>query len=64
LLSNRLLRSVLAGKGYEVVYSETDGNHSSYYWMLRLPEGLQAVLGRGGAAPHGSPDGRVRDPWK
>ncbi len=44
LLSNRLLQSVLAGKGYDVVYSEADGTHSSFYWMLRLPAGLEAVL--------------------
>jgi enterochelin esterase-like enzyme len=46
LFSNRLLRSVLAGKGYDVVYNESDGIHSSYYWMLRLPEGLKATLGK------------------
>jgi len=45
VLSNRLLRSVLTGKGYEVTFDETDGTHSSFYWMLRLPAGLQAVLG-------------------
>jgi enterochelin esterase-like enzyme len=45
LLSNRLLRSVLIGKGYDVAYVESDGTHSSYYWMLRLPGGLQAALG-------------------
>jgi enterochelin esterase-like enzyme len=41
-----MLRSVLAGKGYDVVYNESDGMHSSYYWMLRLPDGLQATLGK------------------
>ncbi len=41
------------GKGYEVVYNETDGNHSSYYWMLRLPDGLRAGLGRAGTAGQG-----------
>ena len=46
LFSNRLLRSVLAGKGYDVAYNESDGTHSSYYWMLRLPDGLQATLGK------------------
>jgi enterochelin esterase family protein len=46
LFSNRMLRSVLAGKGYDVVYNESDGTHSSYYWMLRLPDGLQATLGK------------------
>ena len=45
LSSNRLLRSVLAGKGYAVTYREEPGTHSSYYWMLRLPAGLEAVLG-------------------
>jgi enterochelin esterase family protein len=46
LFSNRLLHSVLAGRGYDVVYNEGDGTHSSYYWMLRLPAGLQATLGK------------------
>jgi hypothetical protein len=46
LFSNRLLRSVLAGKDYDVVYNESDGIHSSYYSMLRLPGGLQAMLGK------------------
>lgn len=44
LFSNRLMRSVLIGKGYEVTYRETPGTHSSYYWMLRLPDGLAAAL--------------------
>jgi enterochelin esterase-like enzyme len=46
LFANRMLRSVLAGKGYDVVYNESDGMHSSYYWMLRLPDGLRATLGK------------------
>jgi enterochelin esterase family protein len=46
LFSNRLLHSVLTGKGYDAVYNEDDGIHSSYYWMLRLPEALQATLGK------------------
>jgi enterochelin esterase-like enzyme len=46
LYSNRLLQSVLEGKGYEVTYDETDGNHSSYYWMLRLPDGLLWTLAK------------------
>ncbi|HLJ20673.1 MAG TPA: hypothetical protein VKU84_10770, partial [Stellaceae bacterium] len=47
LLANRLMRSVLVGKGYEVTYLEADGTHSSFYWMLRLPRALQAILGSG-----------------
>jgi enterochelin esterase family protein len=46
LFSNRLLRAVLVGKGDPVIYSETEGTHSSFYWMLRLPAGLEATLGR------------------
>ena len=46
LFGNRMLHSVLMGKGYDVVYEEGDGIHSSYYWMLRLPDALQAVLGK------------------
>lgn len=45
LASNRMLRSVLLGKGCAVVYRESPGTHSAYYWMLRLPDGLQATLG-------------------
>jgi enterochelin esterase family protein len=44
LSSNRLMKSVLSGKGYDVVYREAPGTHSSYYWMLRLPDGLAAAL--------------------
>jgi enterochelin esterase-like enzyme len=43
LSNNRLLYSVLKGKGYSVDYLEAPGTHHSYYWMLRLPEGLAAV---------------------
>jgi len=53
LFSNRMLRSILAGKGYDVVYNESDGTHSAYFWMLRLPDGLQATLGHSGGAPQG-----------
>jgi enterochelin esterase-like enzyme len=51
LLSNRLLQSVLIGKGYDVVYVEGDGTHHAYYWMLRLPGGLQNALGFSHRAP-------------
>jgi enterochelin esterase family protein len=43
---NRMLRSVLVGKGCEVTYRESPGTHSAYYWMLRLPNGLQETLGK------------------
>jgi enterochelin esterase family protein len=46
LSSNRIMRSVLVGKGYEVKYQEAPGTHSSYYWMLRLPDGLAAAFSR------------------
>jgi enterochelin esterase family protein len=46
VLSNRVLRSVLVGKGYQVTYHEYPGNHSAYYWMLALPDALQASFGR------------------
>jgi enterochelin esterase-like enzyme len=45
LLANRVMHSTLIGKGYDVTYLEADGTHSSFYWMLRLPQALQAVLG-------------------
>jgi enterochelin esterase-like enzyme len=44
LSSNRLMRAVLQGKGYDVTYREEPGTHSSYYWMLRLPDGLAAAF--------------------
>jgi enterochelin esterase-like enzyme len=44
LSSNRLMRSVLTGKGYDVTYREEPGTHSSYYWMLRLPDALQSAF--------------------
>ena len=44
LSSNRLMRAVLVGKGYDVMYREEPGTHSSYYWMLRLPDGLAAAF--------------------
>ena len=50
LSSNRLMRSVLTGKGYDVSYHEAPGTHHSYYWMLRLPDALQAALGERRAA--------------
>jgi enterochelin esterase-like enzyme len=43
LSSNRLLHSVLVGKGYEVNYVEAPGTHHSYYWMLRLPDALASL---------------------
>jgi enterochelin esterase family protein len=45
IASNRMLRSVLIGKGCDVTYRESPGTHSAYYWMLRLPDGLQKTLG-------------------
>jgi enterochelin esterase-like enzyme len=47
LLANRLMHSVLIGKGYDVTYVEADGTHSSFYWMLRLPQALEVILGTG-----------------
>ena len=44
LSANRIMRSVLTGKGYDVTYHEAPGTHSSYYWMLRLPDGLAAAF--------------------
>ena len=46
LSSNRIMRAVLTGKGYDVTYREAPGTHSSYYWMLRLPDGLAAAFAR------------------
>jgi enterochelin esterase-like enzyme len=41
--SNRLMRSVLVGKGYDVKYREAPGTHHAYYWMLRLPDALASL---------------------
>ena len=49
LSSNRIMRAVLTGKGYNVIYHEAPGTHSSYYWMLRLPDSLEAMLGAHGS---------------
>jgi enterochelin esterase-like enzyme len=46
LSSNRIMHAVLTGKGYDVTYREAPGTHSSYYWMLRLPDGLAAAFAR------------------
>ena len=45
LSSNRMLHSVLKGKGYQVSYSEFLGGHYYAYWQQTLPDGLIAVLG-------------------
>ena len=49
LLPNRILASVLKGKGYEVLYTEYLGGHDSLNWRETLPEALVFVLSNG---PH------------
>lgn len=52
LMPNRILRSVLQGKGYRVTYQEFTGGHDYVSWRSTLSDGLIAVVGtRGDARP-------------
>lgn len=42
---NRHFRDVLKAKGYDVIYRETGGGHSTLHWRATLPEALMALLG-------------------
>lgn len=46
LYANRLLASVLRGKGVAVSYREFVGGHHYAYWQQTLPEALIAMLGK------------------
>jgi enterochelin esterase-like enzyme len=45
LSGNRILRSVLTGKGNEVIYTEVVSGHNYLNFQSTLPEGLAALLG-------------------
>jgi enterochelin esterase-like enzyme len=45
LSGNRILRSVLMGKGNEVVYSEVVSGHNYANFQQSFPDGLVALLG-------------------
>ncbi len=48
-IANRHFRDVLKAKGYEVIYSETGGNHDAVHFRATFPEGLLALLEPGAA---------------
>ena len=43
--ANRMLASVLRGKGYDIRYNEFLGGHHYAYWRQTLPDALIAMLG-------------------
>jgi len=45
LLPNRMLSSILQGKGYSFTYREHPGAHAALYWMQTLPEAMVQMLG-------------------
>lgn len=47
LLPNRMLSSILQGKGYSFTYREHPGAHAAVYWMQTLPEAMVQMLGKG-----------------
>ncbi|TDR39953.1 enterochelin esterase family protein [Tahibacter aquaticus] len=46
IYANRMLASVLRGKGYAVDYHEFIGGHHYAYWQQTFPDALIAVLGK------------------
>jgi enterochelin esterase-like enzyme len=45
LMTNRVLYSVLKGKGCHVVYVEFPGGHAPFNWVQAFPEAIIATLG-------------------
>ena len=45
LMPNRVLYSVLKGKGCHVIYREFPGSHAPFNWVQAFPEAIIATLG-------------------
>jgi enterochelin esterase family protein len=45
VMTNRVLHSVLKGKGCHVVYAEFPGGHAPFNWVQAFPEAIIATLG-------------------
>jgi enterochelin esterase-like enzyme len=53
LMPNRMLYSVLKGKGCHVIYREFPGSHAPFNWVQAFPEAIIATLGyKSPAASH------------
>jgi enterochelin esterase family protein len=52
VLTNRILHSVLRGKGYDVVYQEFPGSHAPFNWVEEFPQAIIATLGSRAKALH------------
>jgi enterochelin esterase family protein len=45
LLTTRILRAVMTGKGCNVIYAEFPGSHAWFNWRQALPDSIIAMLG-------------------
>jgi len=51
LLPNRMLRDVLAARGYDLAYEEYSGGHDLIQWRATLPRALESVMAARRASP-------------